>query len=312
MATNGFNQLTSRLASATGSSNTAQSIRSFNRNLSADRNFNRSGSIGSGAQAAVRNTFGGSTTGGFGSSIRMQGNAQQGLAYMAAPPDKKAAVAILSQNIDTNFDNMDWRVSISVPNEIAEGPILQPLKSEDSLGATTGGTSGGKMVFPFNPTILLGHSASYSQIVPTHTNYAYNAYENSSVDNITITGEFYNENQKDGLYWIAVLHFLRTVTKMFYGDSAPQGNPPPVCRLNGYGPHVLNNIPIVISNFTTDLPADVDYIEVTLPSGEKNMVPVQSQFTITVTPQYSRRTTAKFNLNTFAKGGFVNGKEGFV
>ena len=78
MATNGFNQLTSRLASAVGSSNTAQSIRSFNRNLSADRNFNRSGSIGSGAQAAVRNTFGGSTTGGFGSSIRMQGNAQQG------------------------------------------------------------------------------------------------------------------------------------------------------------------------------------------------------------------------------------------
>ena len=167
------------------------------------------------------------------------------------------------------------------------------------------------MIFPSTPTILLGHSANYSQIAPTHTNYPYNAYENSQVDNMTITGEFYNENNQDAKYWVAVLHFLRSVTKMYYGESNPQGNPPPVCRLNGYGPHVLNNIPIVVQNFTTDLPADVDYIECIV-DGHKNMVPVQCQFTVTVMPQYSRRSTAKFSLNTFAKGGFVKGIEGFV
>ena len=75
------------------------------------------------------------------------------------------------------------------------------------------------MIFPFNPTVLLSHSANYSQIQPTHTNYAYNAYENSQVDAITITGEFYQENEDDAKYWIACLHFLRSATKMFYGNS---------------------------------------------------------------------------------------------
>ena len=46
--------------------------------------------------------------------------------------------------------------------------------------------------------------------------------------------------------------------------------------------------------------------------GYKNMVPTQSQFTVTVMPTYSRRSTARFNLQQFAKGDFVNGLEGFV
>ena len=99
---------------------------------------------------------------------------------------------------------------------------------------------------------------------------------------------------------------------MYYGDSDPQGNPPPVCRLSGYGPHVLNNIPIVVSNFTTDLPADVDYIECYVDE-KKNMVPTQCQFTVTVLPTYSRRTAAKFSLQDFAQGQYnKNGLEGFV
>jgi hypothetical protein len=167
------------------------------------------------------------------------------------------------------------------------------------------------MVFPFNPTVILSHSANYSQVQPTHTNYAYNAYENSQVDAITITGEFYQENENDARYWIACLHFLRSATKMFYGDSNPLGNPPVVCRLNGYGKHVLNDMPVVITNFTTDLPVDVDYIQCTV-QGQPNYVPVQSAITVTLQPQYARRSQSGFSLNNFTKGGFVNGPEGFV
>ena len=42
------------------------------------------------------------------------------------------------------------------------------------------------------------------------------------------------------------------------------------------------------------------------------MVPVQSQFTVTVMPTYSRRAASKFNLQKFARGDFVNTLEGFV
>jgi len=232
-------------------------------------------------------------TGGFGASNR----------------NRTISRAIISSD-NSISDPDDWRVSISVPPVILdEGEILAPLRAETN--GSSAFNTGNRMIFPFNPTVLLSHSANYAQVAPTHTNYPYNAYENSQVDAITLTGEFYQENQNDALYWIACLHFLRSATKMFYGDSNPLGNPPVVCRLNGYGKHVLNNIPVVITNFTTDLPTDVDYIQTTC-AGRVNYVPTQSSITVTLQPQYARRSQAGFSLNQFAGGGHVGGDEGFV
>jgi hypothetical protein len=206
-------------------------------------------------------------TGGFGASIN----------------NRTISRAIISSN-NTISDASDWRVNISIPEILLrQGDVLGPLITE---GGTSNSTSG-KMIFPFNPTVLLSHTANYSQVHPTHTNYAYNAYESSQVDAITIAGEFYQENEDDAKYWIACLHFLRTATKMFYGNSEPLGNPPVVCRLNGYGKHVMNNIPVVITNFTTDLPVDVDYIQCTI-NGQVNYVPTQSTITVTLQPQYAK------------------------
>jgi hypothetical protein len=231
-------------------------------------------------------------TGGFGTSIN----------------NRTISRAIISADRSVS-DASDWRVSISVPDVLlAEGDILAPLR--ESSGSSAFNT-GNRMIFPFNPAVLLGHSANYSQIQPTHTNYPYNAYETSQVDAITITGEFYQENENDAKYWIACLHFLRSATKMFYGNSEPLGNPPVVCRLNGYGKHVLNNIPVVITNFTTDLPVDVDYIECEI-NGLINYVPTQSTITVTLQPQYARRSQSGFSLNQYAGGGHIDGDEGFV
>ena len=227
--------------------------------------------------------------------------------FGASNKNRTISRAVISSNNSVS-DASDWRVSISVPDILLkEGEVLGPLTSESSTNTSTTG----KMIFPFNPTVLLSHSANYSQIQPTHTNYPYQAYENSQVDAITVTGEFYQENENDAKYWIACLHFLRSATKMFYGDSNPQGNPPVVCRLNGYGKHVMNNIPVVITNFTTDLPVDVDYIQCTI-NGMINYVPTQSSITVTLQPQYARRSQSGFSLNQYASGGHINGPEGFV
>ena len=309
MALSGFNQLANSIASAANNvSTTVSTLNNFTGGLGSSRLSkvaNIANKVGAGSNlvsAATSFLSGGRVTGNVGSALRMFGNASQGVGFNAAPPDARVKRAVLSQS-NANITEGDWRVGISVPqiSDFQESIIFAPFAN-----------TGNRMVFPFNPTILLGHSANYDQIGPTHSNFPLNAYQNSQVDNITITGEYYNENQEDALYWIATLHFLRSITKMFYGDSNPQGNPPPVCRLTGYGPHVLNNIPIVVQNFTTDLPADVDYIECDV-GGKMNHVPVQSQFTVTVMPTYSRRTIAKFNLNSYAKGAYnVESSEGFV
>lgn len=193
-----------------------------------------------------------------------------------------------------------WRVRLSVPNILRDAPTLSSFA-----------TTGNEVVFPFTPSILFGNSANYSQIQPIHSNYPYNAYQNSQVDQITIIGDYLNEFPQDGIYYLSVVHYLRTMTKMFYGDSSPKGNPPLLCRLNGYGPHVLNNIPVIIQGFTMDLPADVDYIPVNF-MGQTNYVPTSTTMTVTCLPQYSRRTQSQFSLNKFANGGYAGQSEGFI
>lgn len=235
-----------------------------------------------------------------GSATRMIGNALQGVFGGASPEGKTIREAVAADDISARSGSKqpgDWRVSLEVPAPIDGGQVLRPLN--------------GRMIFPFNPVILLSHSANYSQISPTHTNYPFYAYQNSQVQEITITGEFYVETAQDASYWVACVHFLRTMTKMFYGEGDLQGNPPLVTRLNGYGKHVLNNIPVLLTTFSIDMPADVDYIPTEI-NGEINYVPTQSQISVSCAPNYARRTHSKFNLKQFADGNFVGGREGFV
>jgi len=314
-----FNNLTTSVNNAFSNVNsvarTINNVNSnFNRASSSIRNFSTAGGVVNTLNQVgniannLRSTVGavdnlinrGGSLANVGAAIRMIGNATQGVGYNAAPRARELTRAILSSNI-SSADETDWRVSISVPEILMTGNVLLPLAG-----------TGNRMIFPFTPTVLIGHSANYSQITPTHSNFPYNAYENSQVDNYTITGEFINETTTDAQYFIAALHFLRSATKMFYGGEGDLvGQPPVVCRLNGYGKHVLNNIPVLITNFTTDLPADVDYIQTTVGT-ETNYVPTAATITVTCTPQYARRSQARFSLTDFAKGGFVGKPEGFV
>lgn len=214
----------------------------------------------------------------------------------------------------TAGEEADWRVKLSLPQQFAKDGLLTPLHET------------GAFVFPYTPTIIVGHSANYNSLQPVHTNYPFQIYESSSVQEIVITGDFTVENASEGRYWIAAMHYLRSVTKMFYGDSDNAGSPPPIIRLNGYGDYVFNNVPCVVTNFTIDLPADVDYIATpigdlltsTTAEGVSTdgkgtaWVPTQSLITVTLQPTYSRKTVSKFNLNKFVNGDFVNGNTGFI
>ena len=97
---------------------------------------------------------------------------------------------------------------------------------------------------------------------------------------------------------------------MSYGTGSTDiGSPPPVVKLNGYGKHVFNDVPVVLINFTTEMPNDVDYISVEM-NGTKSHVPVRSTITVQLQPLYSRSTVQNFNLNDFVNGKYIttNGK----
>jgi hypothetical protein len=49
---------------------------------------------------------------------------------------------------------------------------------------------------------------------------------------------------------------------MFTGNDPKAGNPPPIVMLNGYGNYVFKNVPVVVTQFQTQLDATCDYIGV--------------------------------------------------
>ena len=219
----------------------------------------------------------------------------------------------------TDADNTDWRVRISLaPNSNyfsndTSNVLLSPLNGSGGAFGTYG------VIFPYTPTIQLTHTASYSPQKLTHANYTQYFYENSEIGPISISGDFTVQSIDEGQYLLAVIYFFRSVTKMFFGNDAQAGNPPPLVYLNGYGQYYLPNVPCVVTSFSHTMPAEVDYLEIpdpvttprqsgsTFNSGQNSTrLPTTSQISLTVQPVYSRVSQLGFSLTDFARGALIN------
>lgn len=146
----------------------------------------------------------------------------------------------------------DWRVRLSIPPAFSGSPVLQPL------------IQAGGLVFPYTPSIQISSSASYEDTQLIHQNYQSISYQSSRIDQIQIIAPFNVEDGAQALYWLAAVHLMRSATKMFTGDDANSGNPPPLLRLNGYGDYVFKNVPVIVKSFSVDLPQDSNYINTSL------------------------------------------------
>jgi len=149
----------------------------------------------------------------------------------------------------------DWRVRLSLAKgtDFLYQGILAPLSVTNGV------------IFPYTPNINIIYAANYEAAEPTHSNYKIQQYKNSSVDSINITCDFTAQDTFEAEYMLAVIHFFKTVTKMFYGQDTADtivkaGTPPPLCFLHGLGAFQFDNHPLAITNFTYNLPTDVDYI----------------------------------------------------
>jgi hypothetical protein len=253
----------------------------------------------------------------------------------------------------------DWRVRLTLPTwpSFRGSAVLKPLKDA------------GGMIFPYTPTISIQSNAAYTPLQPIHANYKFNAYQHSDPGTITIVAPMNVEDPDQALYWIAALHYFRSITKMFSGNDPKAGNPPPIVQLNAYGSYIFNNVPVVVTGFQTSLDATCDYIPVSTHTSVAGMVnsiasgagqlagavggafglqkvtdtitditdgismaatlansmglgfskggglahvPTKSQFTVTLTPMYSRTSARKFSLDNFVSGSYLKNGVGYI
>lgn len=230
------------------------------------------------------------------------------------------------------YNSTDWRVRLQIPNQAQE--VHEAIMANNDLLAPLVPSRG--MFWPLTPTIQIAHQANYNPLAQTHSNYPFQAYQNSQVDSINIIGEFPVQNPEDAKHWVATVNFLRTVTKMFFGKEQPlKGNPPPILHLSGFGDHMFNKVPVVVNSFNVELRQGIDYIS-TRQVGQGNpqqfdpeseaaglieatnsqtWAPTLSNISVLITPIYSRDSIKNFSLAEFARGelnGKGEGEIGFI
>ena len=221
----------------------------------------------------------------------------------------------------------DWRVRLQIPNGAVD--VYNALLANNNLMEPLLPSRG--IFWPLTPTMQIAHSAGYNPLAQTHSNYPFQAYQNSQIDSMNIIGEFPVQNSEDAKHWVATVNFLRTVTKMFFGkddQSKLKGNPPPIMHLSGYGDHMFNKVPVVVNSFNLELRQGIDYISTkqtqtgyTAPdqiaglveSGEsQTWAPTLSNISVLITPVYSRDSIKNFSLSEFARGNLSGKGEGEI
>jgi len=191
----------------------------------------------------------------------------------------------------------DLRVYLRVPRSYIIGPAAGPSGILGEFGG---------VLFPYTPSINYDSQAIYGSVNPVHSNFTQYFYKNSQVSNITVTGKFTVQNEKEGAIWLGMIHLLRSLTKMRFGSDSNAGAPPPVCRLEAYGDFMLRNVPVVVQSFKFELPDSVDYIEVGK-SGvgtiyKTTLVPSISTITLGLNVMYSRREMQEFSVDNWLSG----------
>ena len=179
------------------------------------------------------------------------------------------------QDVSNFLQKEDWRVRLSLSpgatylyKDTGNEGILKPLAATDGV------------IFPYTPSISVSYAAHYDPSELVHSNYKIFQYRSSSVDSVTISCDFTAQDTEEANYLLAVIHFFKSVTKMFYGnDQSPKpGTPPPLCYLSGLGAYQFDAHPLAITSFTYTLPTDVDYIRagtVTVAAGENQSANVR-------------------------------------
>lgn len=175
-----------------------------------------------------------------------------------------------AQDQNNLTSQQDWRVKLALApgsNYLynAGNPgILRPLRSTDGV------------IFPYTPQISVSYAANYDASSPTHSNYKIYQYASSNVDQVTITGDFTCQDTSEAEYLLAVIHFFKSMTKMFYGqDTNPKnGTPPPLCYMTGMGGYQFSQHPLAITGFTYNLPNDCDYIRTTVSAAPTPSTPL--------------------------------------
>jgi hypothetical protein len=121
------------------------------------------------------------------------------------------------------------------------------------------------------------------------------------------------QNQREGRYALAAIHFLRTASKSYFGETDAKGNnagmPPPVLVFSGYGNFMFNSLRVILTNHTMTFDETIDTIPINIAgigsSSVGGQIRLPAMFNISVelvVIQTPTRMRNVFSFDDFASG----------
>jgi hypothetical protein len=229
------------------------------------------------------------------------------LANTVSDSSNSGDIVVTGKKLDNRVRLRPMSGSVGTPSTVL-GPadpsnILYPLIATNGL------------LFPYTPTIQFSQDVDWKNTDLTHTNYDTAAYTKTPAVSLSVSGKFTVQTVGEGRYMLAVLHFLRVVSKMYFGkaettkkDGKP-GLPPPVLLFSGYGPYMFNDLRVVVKNHSYTLDDTVNMVNFTTPSGDPVSLP--SLLTVSMTLGVVQTPSAQrdeFDLDKFRTGELMRSK----
>lgn len=185
----------------------------------------------------------------------------------------------------------------------------------------------GGIIWPYTPVINYNPSSEYAKYDPVHTNTDYMVFSRNPAQQIQVSGNFTSQNAQQAAYGLACLHFLKTFSKMRFGDSEDVGSPPPMLIFDAYGYYMFNKVPVILTNFSMTYDQNVDYVPIDTRefSDQENILstvntvigkhtsdvcwmPTNYQLSVSLNVQILPETWRKeFSLDKFRKGELLRG-----
>lgn len=244
-------------------------------------------------------------------------------------------VSVTGQRTTTDKDQRVRLRPKSITKFVSNSAILSPLKDTNGF------------MFPYTPTINCSSSINYGSQEIAHSIQDFKYFIRNQSPAFQLSGNFTCENNDTARYTMACIHFLRSVSKMHFGgfnssststvssssstistviDNATStlsslatttttstdslvGAPPAMLFLNGYGKFMFNNLPVILENFTFQLPENVDYVEFTV-DGQNVWLPVILNISLNLTYQNTPSEARKFSYDDFRTGALLKKTKG--
>lgn len=211
----------------------------------------------------------------------------------------------------TGFVNTDRRARLS-----PKVAVFNDLITTDGIMSPLIETHG--LMFPYTPTITENVDVNYESYDLAHGLMPIQAFRSGGQKTLTVDAQFTAQTDIEARYCLACIHFIRSFSKMNFGDTDPNaGTPPPILHFSAYGTAMFSNVPVIISNANFNWPNDVDYVYTRADTPATNSAYtidsfaingwVPSKFTISLTLIVQRSPTSmrNFNLTQFRNGDLL-------